>query len=121
MSSWDPACGGTREGSRSLFSGCTLLRARLGAAAARLARPRLAAAALRCAGTLRPLDRLAQRLHQVDHLRLALLGLRKLLALRLRLDQLEQLLAVVVVVLLRLELLAQVLHERRRHLHLGLA
>src|SRR4029453_8900952 len=69
---------------------------------------------------LRSLDGLAQRSHQVDDLRLLLLlRLRELLALRLRAEQLEQLLAELVVVALGLEGAAQVLDERLRHLDLG--
>src|SRR5207302_2935225 len=80
------ACAGTPGGSRSLFS-----------------------APWSGAPLLRPLDRLAKRGHQVDDLAL-LLGLRlgQLPALRLRTDELEQLLAVGVGVLLGLERLAEV-------------
>src|SRR5215211_7654502 len=68
----------------------------------------------------RALDRLAQSGHQVDDLCILLfLRLRELLPLRLLADQLQELLAVVVVVLVRLERIAQVLHERLRHLDLA--
>src|SRR5581483_302107 len=71
---------------------------------------------------LRALNRLLERLHQVDDLGLfLLLGLGQLLPLRLRTKQREQLLAVPVVVLLGLERRAEVLDEGLRHLDLGLA
>ena len=71
---------------------------------------------------LRLLDRLPERGHQVDDLPLVLLGFRlgQPLSLGLRPDQAEQLLAVAIVVFLRLERVAQVLDEGRRHLDLGL-
>src|SRR5690242_538493 len=61
---------------------------------------------------LRLRDRFTERGHQVDDLALLFLPrLRELGALRLGLDQVEQLLAVRVVVLLRLEVAAEVLDE----------
>src|SRR5919197_2988498 len=105
VSSWGPASCGTRAAPpRGL---------------ACLTRGLLCTAALPL--LLCPLDRLAERGHQVDDLVLLLrLRLRQLPALRLRTDEVEELLAVGVGVLLGLERLAEVLHERPGHLHLGL-
>ncbi len=77
----------------------------------------------RCARRLGRLDAGFQRRHQVDDLRLLGRHLRhlELLAGGLLGDQLEDLFAVVVAVLLRLEGAGQGLHERLGHLHLALA
>src|SRR5712691_4882218 len=64
---------------------------------------------------LRGLDRLLQRLHEIDYLRR--LGFLDLLARNLLLDDLEQRLAIFVLELRRVELVGEVVDEALGHLH----
>src|SRR5262249_61298318 len=70
---------------------------------------------------LRPLDRFAERGHEVDDLPVLgfLARLRDPTRLRLLVQQRQQLLAIGVVVLRGIERVAEVLDERPRHLALG--